>query len=94
LLWSIIVICTIIWLLVMLVLALRQRAVPDGESHRERRAGVIVGLSVAASVLVIIVLTIMSYAATRGLSIAAGDPGDPAAGLSMVVGGHLCRQTA
>jgi cytochrome c oxidase subunit II len=76
LLWSFIVICTIIWLLVMLVLvlALRRRAVPDGEPHRERRAGVIVGLSVAASVLVIIVLTVMSYAATRGLSTAAGDP--------------------
>ena len=32
------------------------------------------GLSVAASVLVIIVLTVMSYAATRALSAAAGDP--------------------
>jgi cytochrome c oxidase subunit II len=76
LLYSFVVICTIIWLLVMLVLvlALRRRAVPDGEPHRERRAGVIVGLSVAASVLVIIVLTVMSYAATRGLSTAAGDP--------------------
>jgi cytochrome c oxidase subunit II len=76
LLYSFVVICTIIWLLVMLVLvlALRRRAAPDGEPHRERRAGVIVGLSVAASVLVIIVLTVMSYAATRALSTAAGDP--------------------
>ena len=76
LLWSFTVICGIIWLLVMLVLvlALRRRAVPEGGPRGERRAGVIVGMSVAASVLVIIALTVMSYAATRGLSVAAGDP--------------------
>jgi cytochrome c oxidase subunit 2 len=76
LLWSFIVICGIIWLLVMLVLALalRQRTRPAGPSHGERRAIIIVSLSVAASVLVIIVLSVMSYAATRGLSLAASDP--------------------
>ena len=74
LLWSFILICGIIWLLVMfvLVLALRHPAVPS--QRGERRAAVIVGVSVAASALVIIVLTIMSYAATRGLSVAADDP--------------------
>ncbi len=74
LLWSFILICGIIWLLVMfvLVLALRYAAVPS--QRGERRAAVIVGVSVAASALVIIVLTVMSYAATRGLSVAADDP--------------------
>jgi cytochrome c oxidase subunit 2 len=76
LLWSFIVICGIIWLLVMLVLvlALRRRSVPSGGPRSERRASVIVGLSVAASALVIIALSVMSYAATRGLSVAAADP--------------------
>lgn len=76
LLWSFVVICGIIWLAVMLVLALalRQHARPAGPPHGERRAIIIVGLSVAASVLVIIVLSVMSYAATRGLSVAADDP--------------------
>jgi cytochrome c oxidase subunit 2 len=73
--WSFVVICGIIWLLVMLVLAvaLRQRTRPAAPPPRERRAIIIVGLSVAASVLVIIALSVMSYAATRGLSIAADD---------------------
>jgi cytochrome c oxidase subunit 2 len=76
LLWSFVVICGIIWLLVMLVLALalRRRARLPATPQRERRAGVIVTLSIAASVLVIIVLTVMSYAATRGLSVAAAEP--------------------
>jgi cytochrome c oxidase subunit II len=74
LLWSFIVICAVIWLLVMLVLvlALQHRTVPV--QHSERRAAVIVGISIAVSVLVIIALTVMSYAATRGLSVAADDP--------------------
>src|SRR6185312_17089126 len=74
LLWSFILVCGIIWLVVLfgLVLALRHRTVPAQQG--ERRAAVIVGISIAASVLVIIVLTVMSYAATRGLSVAADDP--------------------
>jgi cytochrome c oxidase subunit II len=76
LLWSFIVICGIIWLLVMLVLALalRRRGRLAGPPQDERRAIVIVVLSVAASVLVIVVLSVMSYAATRGMSVAADDP--------------------
>jgi len=76
LLWLFVVICGGIWLLVMLVLALalRQRTRPARPSHGERRALIIVSLSVAASVLVIIVLSVMSYATTRSLSLAAGDP--------------------
>jgi cytochrome c oxidase subunit 2 len=76
LLWSFTVVCGIIWLLVMLVLvvALRRRRVPAGGPQGDRRAAVIIGMSVVASVLVIIALTVMSYAATRGLSVANDDP--------------------
>ncbi|MBS0644144.1 MAG: cytochrome c oxidase subunit II [Proteobacteria bacterium] len=75
LIWSFTAICGVIWLLVMLVLlfALWRRHRP-AEARHERRATAIIGAAVAATVLIITGLTLMSYAATRGLSDDAPDP--------------------
>jgi cytochrome c oxidase subunit II len=76
--WVFTLTCGVIWLLVMLVLllALRRRAAvsPEGAALRESRSTVMVGAAVAATVLIISALTVLSYAATRTISIANGDP--------------------
>jgi cytochrome c oxidase subunit 2 len=79
--WVFTLTCAVIWLLVMLILllTLRRRAGHDAVSpaqspRRERRSAIIVGVAVAASVLIISGLTVLSYAATRAISVANGDP--------------------
>jgi cytochrome c oxidase subunit II len=75
LLWVFIAVCGAVWLLVMLVLAtaIWRRHGPE-RSPLERNAGqetasaIIVGIAVAATVLIISGLTFLSYAATRPLS--------------------------
>lgn len=82
LLWVFIAVCGTIWALVILVLATvlwrRRRLGPDSplerDPPRERRSAVIVGAAVAATVLIIGSLTVLSYAATRPLSVAGGEP--------------------
>jgi cytochrome c oxidase subunit 2 len=75
LLWVFIGICGAIWLLVMLVLAaaIWRRDKPDRpplqrDAGQERASTIVVGIAVAATVLVISGLTFLSYAATRSLS--------------------------
>jgi cytochrome c oxidase subunit II len=75
LLWVFTGVCGTIWLLVMLVLAIaiRRRHKPDRpplerDAGRERASTIIVGIAVAATVLIIGGLTFLSYAATRPLS--------------------------
>jgi cytochrome c oxidase subunit 2 len=79
--WVFTLTCAAIWLLVMLILllALRRRAgqdavPPEQTQQRERRSAIIVGVAVAATVLIISGLTVLSYAATRAISVANGDP--------------------
>jgi cytochrome c oxidase subunit 2 len=79
--WVFTLTCGVIWLLVMLVLllALRRRvgqdaASPERMEQRERWSAVIVGVAVAATVLIISGLTVLSYAATRAISVTDGDP--------------------
>ena len=80
LLWVFIGVCGTIWLLVMLVLAIaiRRRHKPDRpqlqrDAGRERASAIIVGMAVAATVLIIGGLTFLSYAATRPISGEADD---------------------
>jgi cytochrome c oxidase subunit 2 len=80
LLWVFTVVCGTIWLLVMLVLAIaiRRRHKPDRpplqrDAGRERASAIIVGIAVAAMVLIISGLTFLSYAATRPISGEADD---------------------
>ncbi len=72
LLWVFSGVCGTIWLLVMLVLAIAigRRHKPDRpplerDAGRERTSAIIVGIAVAATVLIIGSLTFLSYAATR-----------------------------
>jgi len=71
------IVCGIVWLLVMLVLAAglwrRHSGTPTGAAA-ERRSARLVGAATAASVLVIIGLTLASYVATHGLAAAGADP--------------------
>ncbi len=75
LLWVFTGVCGTIWLLVMLILAIavRRRHKPDRpklqrDAGSERASAIIVGMAVAATVLIIGGLTFLSYAATRPLS--------------------------
>jgi cytochrome c oxidase subunit 2 len=67
--WVFVVVCGIIWLLVVLVATIavlrRHRTASAGS---ERRAGVIVGVSVALTVVIITGFTLISFAATRIMS--------------------------
>jgi cytochrome c oxidase subunit 2 len=74
-------ICGFIWLLVMLMLAiaLRRRnsisqAPLRSSPDNERRAGLVVGSAVVATVVVITSLTLASYFVTRSVSASAADP--------------------
>ncbi|TCL65862.1 cytochrome c oxidase subunit II [Rhizobium sp. BK251] len=65
------VICTVVWLLVMIVLGwalLRKRSDDSGEP-RERPLTMIVGSAVAATVIIIAGLTIASFYTTRGIGL-------------------------
>ena len=80
LLWVFIGVCGAIWLLVMLVLAVAiwRRHKPDRpplerDAGQERASAIIVGIAVAATVLIIGGLTFLSYAATRPISGEADD---------------------
>jgi cytochrome c oxidase subunit 2 len=80
LLWLFIAVCGAIWLLVVLVLlfAVRRRRGVTGSpldlnARGERRSAILVGAAVAATVVIISGLTVLSYAATRGLFIADAD---------------------
>jgi cytochrome c oxidase subunit 2 len=80
LLWVFTGVCGTIWLLVMLVLAIaiRRRHKPDRpplerDAGRERVSAIIVGIAIAATVLIISGLTFLSYAATRPVSGEADD---------------------
>lgn len=77
--WLFCVLCAVIWLLVMLVLAagLWRRRVADGRPASpaaERRSAMLVGGAVAASVLVIVGMTLSSYLTTRRMAVSGGDP--------------------
>jgi cytochrome c oxidase subunit 2 len=79
--WVFVLTCGFVWLLVMLTLliVLRRRgrqdaASPEATGRRERRCAIAVGAAVAATVLIISGLTVLSYAATRAISAAEGDP--------------------
>ena len=80
LLWVFVAVCGIVWLLVMLVLtiAVRGRHKPprlplERDPRQEKASTIIVGIAVAATVLIISGLTFLSYAATRPISGEAGD---------------------
>src|SRR4051812_37701354 len=80
LLWLFIWICGGIWVLVMLVLLVslrRRRGAPPPllalNAGRERLSGMIVGVAVFFTVVIISGLTFLSYAATRGISPNSGD---------------------
>jgi cytochrome c oxidase subunit II len=75
LIWLMIGVCALVWLAVVLVLAAtlwRRRPSPQDplslDTARERRMGMIVGASVAATVAIITGFTLISFFATRGLS--------------------------
>lgn len=72
--WLFVVVCGFVWLLVVLTVAMavlrRTRAEVAG---REGRAQVVVTVAVAMTVLIIAGFTVISYAATRGLSSSASD---------------------
>jgi cytochrome c oxidase subunit 2 len=74
LLWIFVGICGAIWLMVVLVAGLavlrRRRAASAGA---ERRAGIVVGIAAALTVVIIAGFTLISYAATRDLSASAPD---------------------
>jgi cytochrome c oxidase subunit II len=79
LLWVFVAVCGTVWLLVMLVLAtaIWRRHKPDRpplerDAGQERASTIIVGIAVAATVLIIGGLTFLSYAATRPLSAETG----------------------
>ena len=74
LLWVFVLVCTVTWLAVMLVLlaAVRRRHTA-ANPRAERRAASLVGAAIATTVLVVCTLTFMSYAATRGMSMADDD---------------------
>jgi cytochrome c oxidase subunit 2 len=84
--WAFTVTCGFVWLLVMLVLlmALSRRVGLDstpsatggeaGNERGERRSAIITGAAVGATVLIIGTLTVLSYAATSGLSVHDGAP--------------------
>jgi len=78
--WVFVLICGFVWLLVMLTLLFvllrhgRPDAAPPMTARRERRCAIAVGAAVAATVLIISGLTVLSYAATRTISEANGDP--------------------
>ena len=83
-------VCAVVWLLVMLVLLLgllRRRPAPvpplPANPASERRAGVIVGSAVGATVLVISALTVLSAVTTHAIS---ADPSDP---LLVQIRGHM-----
>jgi cytochrome c oxidase subunit II len=81
LIWHFVIVGAVIWLMVMLVLAAalwRGRA-PSAEPlphnpNADRRSGIIVAGAVAATVLIIGVLTLESYLVTRDLAGSGADP--------------------
>jgi cytochrome c oxidase subunit 2 len=74
LIWLIVFVCGVIWVLVLVVLAwalLRRRSARpplDLHTHIERRLGLSVSLATASTVLVVTVLTLVSFLASRGLT--------------------------
>lgn len=75
------VVCAAVWVLVMLALIAalwRRRPANQHEaspaSRSERRLTIVVGAAVAATVVIITMLTVASYLTTRGISAAANDP--------------------
>jgi cytochrome c oxidase subunit II len=74
LLWWFIGVCAVVWLLVMLVLLASLRRTKPANPRSERRSAIVVAAAVAGTVLVITALTFVSYAATRAMSVADGDP--------------------
>ncbi|MFL9826733.1 cytochrome c oxidase subunit II [Rhodoplanes sp. SY1] len=80
LIWFIVAVCAIVWILVVaaLVPVLLRRRAPRPEplaiDHAaERRMTAAVGLSIAATVVVVTVFTLASFVTTRGLGAAADD---------------------
>jgi len=70
------VICTVVWLLVMIVLgwALLRKRSGDGGEARERPLTMSVGSAVAATVMIIAGLTIASFYTTRGIGLPENAP--------------------
>ena len=67
--WVFVAVCGTVWLLVMLVAGiavLRRQRIPSPQG--ERKAGIIVGVAVALTVVIITGFTLASFAATRGMS--------------------------
>lgn len=80
LIWLFMAVCTAVWVLVVVVLAValwRRRAsrprVVEPEAAQERRLTVAVTAAVAATVLIITILTAASFLTTRGLTAANPD---------------------
>jgi cytochrome c oxidase subunit 2 len=73
--WMFAGICGAVWLLVILVaaFAVLRRTGSDG-AQGERRAGIMVGVAVAMTVVIVSGFTLASFAATRALSQAEPDP--------------------
>jgi len=72
--WLFVAICTVIWALVILVLAAALRRRPMSAEPSERRPGWLVGGAMAASALVILGLTVASAVTTRRISVEPADP--------------------
>ena len=67
--WLFVAVCGVIWLLVVLFAGVAVfRLVQGSPLLSERRAGSIVGICVALTVVIITGFTLVSYAATRGIS--------------------------
>jgi cytochrome c oxidase subunit II len=87
-------VCAAVWVLVLLALLwaiLRRRGIhdpatapePEPDPRTERRIGNVVGIAIAATVIVLIGLTVVSYSAGRGLF---SENGDGAVSIELV--GH------
>jgi cytochrome c oxidase subunit 2 len=75
LIWVFVGVAAVTWLLVMAVLlvGLWRRHVPEGPGS-ERRAGIIVGGALAATIVTVGALTVTSFLATHGTVVAQGAP--------------------
>lgn len=88
--WFFTAVCVAVWLIVMVLLAIalfRRRptgATPmlSGDSDRERRVGTIVSGGIAATVAVLIVLTVASFLTNKGFA------GAPDLALTIKISGH------
>ncbi len=81
LIWVFVAVCTVVWLLVMLVLLVglrRRRSLIQGlvslDQVREHRAGIVVSGALAATILTVGALTVVSYASTHGVAASSTAP--------------------